>query len=53
MRLAWTTERRISRRSTYPRPSFDGVTPSATRNVTPRPWSHSTRWAFVASCDVP
>ena len=35
------------------RPSFEGVTPSATRNVTPRPWSQSTRCAFVASGDVP
>ena len=53
IRRAWTTERRISRRSTYPRPSFDGVMPSATRNVIPRPWSERTRCAFVASGEAP
>src|SRR5437762_5093171 len=37
------TARRRMRRSTYPRPSFDGKTPSARRNATARAWSASTR----------
>ena len=41
--LATSTARRMSRRSTYPRPSFDGKTPSATRNVKAREWSPMTR----------
>ena len=45
--------RRMIRRRTYSRPSFEGATPSAAMNVMPRPWSASTRCAFVASCDEP
>jgi len=41
------------RRRTYPRPSFEGVTPSPTRNVIPRPWSARIRWAFVAAAESP
>ena len=50
-RACWTA-RRITRRSTYPRPSFDGSTPSATRKVMPRPWSAMIRWAFVAFSEL-
>src|SRR5256886_2604894 len=32
-RRAWVTSRRSIRRRTYPRPSFDGRTPSAMQNV--------------------
>ena len=38
---------------TYPRPSLDGVTPSATRNVMPRLWSARIRCARVASGESP
>ena len=35
--------RRMILRSTYPRPSLPGITPSATRNVVARRWSAMTR----------
>jgi hypothetical protein len=41
------------RRRTYPRPSFEGVTPSLTRKVMPRPWSARMRCAFVAAAESP
>ena len=50
-RACWTA-RRITRRRTYPRPSFDGSTPSATRNVIPRPWSAMILCAFVAFSEL-
>ena len=42
---AYVTRRRSSLRNTYPRPSFEGRTPSAIRNVTARPCSAMTRSA--------
>jgi hypothetical protein len=53
MRLACTIARRMIRRRTYPRPSFEGVTPSPTMNVIPRPWSARMRCAFVAAAESP
>ena len=38
----WRTARRKSLRRTYPRPSFEGSTSSAIRNVTAREWSAMT-----------
>ena len=42
-RYAWRTARRMIARRTYPRPSFDGTTPSAMRKVIVRPWSARIR----------
>ena len=42
----YRTARRRMRRSTYPRPSFDGTAPSATANVSVRAWSAITRYAM-------
>src|SRR5437660_428802 len=39
IRRAWMAARRINRRSTYPRPSFEGSTPSAMTKVAARRWS--------------
>jgi len=40
-------------RSTYPRHSFDGITPSAMRNVVARMWSATTRIEMSDALIVP
>ena len=46
---ACRTPRRKIRRNTYPRPSFDGNTPSPSRKTTARAWSASTRYETPSS----
>ena len=41
--LAWVTRRRSMRRRTYPRPSFEGMTPSAMSAVVARACSDTIR----------
>ena len=51
--LARRTARRIIRRSTYPRSSFDGKIPSEIMNDIVRAWSATTRSATSASASSP
>ncbi len=52
-RRAARMARRMRRRSTYPRPSLDGSTPSAINIVMARPWSASRRMAMSVASSAP
>ncbi len=49
----WRMARRMIRRSTYPRHSLDGVTPSVMRKAAARAWSAITRMETSSSSRVP
>ena len=51
-RPCWIARRRTRRRM-YPRSSLEGTTPSASRNVAPRPWSARIRRARVVAESSP